>query len=352
VENKRIEWVDVAKGIGIILVVLGHNKAPGYIINFIYAFHMPLFFFMSGLLNNPTRYTNAFHFFRSKFVKLIIPYMVFNAVTYLYWVFIDKPPRTYENIIIPLKGMLYGVGTDGWLLHNNALWFLTCLFLIEVIFYIITRISKNYWIIFLLLLISGVIGAYIVDFNPRLPWGLDVAFTGVVFYGIGYLFKTIRDGKLMQFRPQSVLLALVPLTYILVFSFFNHGNSFIVDMNSGNYGKIPFFYLAAFSGIVLVVVVSKFLTNSATLTYLGKNSLIIFGLHILAIKIFKNQLGIGLDISLIESLICTVGEIALLIPVVFVVGKLKRFQINHLINKNKLFTNKKKYGNIEKKTLL
>lgn len=342
-ENKRIEWVDVAKGIGIVLVVLGHNKAPGYLINFIYAFHMPLFFFMSGLLTNPNRYKNAFKFLKSKFVKLIIPYIVFNAITYLYWVFIDKPPRTYENIIVPLKGMLYGVGTDGWLLHNNALWFLTCLFLIEVMFYIITRISKKYWIITIFLLVSGITGAYIVDFNPRLPWGLDVALTGLVFYGIGYIVKNMRNGKLMQYKPQSILLALVPLTYTLLFSFFNHGNSFIVDMNSGNYGKIPFFYLAAMSGVVLVVLVSKFLTKSVVLTYLGKNSLIIFGVHILAIKIFKNQLGMGLNISLVESLICTVGEIALIIPVIFIVEKIKSLRISDSINKNKMIERESQY---------
>lgn len=54
--NTRVEWVDVAKGIGIILVVLGHNQSPDYIIKFIYSFHMPLFFFLSGYLTNPSKY--------------------------------------------------------------------------------------------------------------------------------------------------------------------------------------------------------------------------------------------------------------------------------------------------------
>ena len=42
--HKRLQWIDVAKGIGIILMVLGHTSIPQMLSNFIWAFHMPLFF--------------------------------------------------------------------------------------------------------------------------------------------------------------------------------------------------------------------------------------------------------------------------------------------------------------------
>ena len=56
--TKRLDWIDIAKGIGIILVVLGHTLVPqvretgfaGFLWIFIYNFHMPLFFFLSGYL--------------------------------------------------------------------------------------------------------------------------------------------------------------------------------------------------------------------------------------------------------------------------------------------------------------
>ena len=55
--TKRLDWIDIAKGIGIILVVLGHTLVPqvretgfaGFLWIFIYNFHMPLFFFYRGI---------------------------------------------------------------------------------------------------------------------------------------------------------------------------------------------------------------------------------------------------------------------------------------------------------------
>lgn len=46
--QKRIDWIDIAKGIGIISVILGHLRTPLYISEMIFSFHMPLFFVISG----------------------------------------------------------------------------------------------------------------------------------------------------------------------------------------------------------------------------------------------------------------------------------------------------------------
>ena len=48
----RIPMIDVAKGIGIILVVIGHTNLPTLVMNLIYAFHVPLFFVLSGMVFN------------------------------------------------------------------------------------------------------------------------------------------------------------------------------------------------------------------------------------------------------------------------------------------------------------
>lgn len=49
---KRFDWVDIAKGIAILLMILGHSSLPNMIQNWIYSFHMPFFFFISGVLND------------------------------------------------------------------------------------------------------------------------------------------------------------------------------------------------------------------------------------------------------------------------------------------------------------
>ena len=48
--SERYTWIDCIKGIGIFLVVLGHIYKDNYIGQWIYSFHMPLFFMLSGYL--------------------------------------------------------------------------------------------------------------------------------------------------------------------------------------------------------------------------------------------------------------------------------------------------------------
>ena len=82
--NKRFEWIDILKGIGIILVVVGHSNfsfakatTAMFIQKYIYSFHMPLFFFVSGYLFVKDKYSNFKRFLRVKTKTLMIPYFFF-----------------------------------------------------------------------------------------------------------------------------------------------------------------------------------------------------------------------------------------------------------------------------------
>lgn len=56
--NNRIKTIDIAKGLGILLVVIGHSMQTGsYPMRVIWTFHMPLFFFLSGFCYNQYKYT-------------------------------------------------------------------------------------------------------------------------------------------------------------------------------------------------------------------------------------------------------------------------------------------------------
>ena len=67
----RINWIDMAKGYGILGVIIGHISTPGITV-WIYTFHIPLFFFMSGFLFN-TNYSLVV-FLNRKIKALLIPY--------------------------------------------------------------------------------------------------------------------------------------------------------------------------------------------------------------------------------------------------------------------------------------
>ena len=90
--DKRISYIDMAKGIGIILVVLGHSIFPSEnLTTWIYSFHMPLFFILSGMLLSHTHATEQAltSFIRKKAQAIFIPYFVFSVLTILFSALLD-----------------------------------------------------------------------------------------------------------------------------------------------------------------------------------------------------------------------------------------------------------------------
>ena len=86
-ENKstRLEYIDIAKGIGLILVVFGHLFSyNGELSIIIFSFHMPLFFFISGYCFCPHKYNDFESFLVKKVKHLVIPYLIFSIVNIRY----------------------------------------------------------------------------------------------------------------------------------------------------------------------------------------------------------------------------------------------------------------------------
>lgn len=88
--GKRILWIDYAKSICIYLVLLGHAHASQPVTDFIYTFHMPLFFFLSGCLFSFEKHPNFKEFAIKRFKGLMVPYLWINLITYLFWLFAGR----------------------------------------------------------------------------------------------------------------------------------------------------------------------------------------------------------------------------------------------------------------------
>lgn len=152
----RIEWVDIAKVLGIFLVVLGHHKINSNVILWIFSFHMPLFFFISGILFDPSKYPVFNDFLAKKIRTLIVPYFFFAVFSYLFWLVIVRSLSIHgESLsmdpIKPFIGIFYGIGVNGWAIPlDTALWFLPCLFITEILMWLINSYFKNEQIVFAL----------------------------------------------------------------------------------------------------------------------------------------------------------------------------------------------------------
>jgi len=329
---KRIEWIDIAKGLGIIFVIFAHIQSISQVfLNYIYSFHMPLFFFLSGYLFSDSKYKTLMEFIKKKAQSLLIPYFVFSIISYIYWALVQirmgddiKHPDLFRAFI----GIFYSDPNHHFMSYNVALWFLTCLFSTEILFYILRKKIKIEYYIPIVLIALSITGYLFSLYLPfRLPWGIDVACSAVVFYGVGYIFKTINiNDEVMERLPKmSAILLLMPIGYIL--SQFNRE----IDMASNYLSNYFLFYAGAFAGIFCWIFIAYLIKESTILSFFGKNSLIIFGLHLKTPVDFFMHKVLRTSAETINGnlygVIDTIITLAFLVPVIFIINKFFPFLI-------------------------
>ena len=129
---ERVQWIDKARGIGIILVVVGHMLIPQILESWIVSFHMPLF--LAGCTFN----TNTeFGVFERKRVKtLLVPYFALGISLAPYWIACMGEVDYLEEFLKYIRTLLLGVS-------YGHLWFIPCLFITNVLYYLITSITRN-----------------------------------------------------------------------------------------------------------------------------------------------------------------------------------------------------------------
>lgn len=276
-ENQRIQYIDIAKGIGIFLVVIGHCiNISSFLGKWIWSFHMPLFFIISGLCFNPSKNPLFVPFLLKKSKTLLLPLVIFSI------------------LIILIKSAISPDGFDFNTLKTNfpngAYWFIFVLFFSEILFFSINKIAGKKYLKIILLFICLIVGKLLDIYNIHLPYSLCSIFVCTFFYGIGNIFRGIILSKLNYIGTNtkniitSIILLLIP-----AISVYNVNDT--INLCS-NYVPFPIMYhiLIAFIGTIGIFIISKFLEEKncfikVLALYLGKNTLIILLLHMCFISI-------------------------------------------------------------------
>lgn len=224
----RDTYIDIVKGIAILLVVVGHTlvdltdvKALNTLFNFIYSFHMPLFFFLSGYVEETYRSNyreKELQMLKKRTLSLILPYFSWTIIS----CFINKniSLSTLSSLLFRLLGY-----------HQDGLWFLAVMWELKCCHYIfwiyqkkvvnrpcgLTRLFIN--IIFLFLLESFLI---VFAFITKLPYVMNL-----ISYFIPYFFAVllVDSPELQMFAAKSFFSVLAILTYAFVFPFFSFHNT-------------------------------------------------------------------------------------------------------------------------------
>ncbi len=250
--------IDVLKGIGIILVVWGH--CVGIFIREIYIFHIPLFFFLSGL------------FFSSKpnFVWRKMKTLIFPAIGYSIFFFLS----------VSILGGGYAERFKAFSIYNLAvfdgpLWFLYALFLISVFYYFLFRLVKNsLW----RLIFTYAIGIGFVLWDVTLPFYLRQAACSLPFYSTAYFLN--QKGWVYTKNKGWIILFVSLFVAAILFYRITHSR---VDIAWLWFPKnFVVFYVGALAAIMLMLNLPIFQIRTRVnilLSSIGTESLAIMALH-------------------------------------------------------------------------
>jgi fucose 4-O-acetylase-like acetyltransferase len=289
--SKRIEYLDIARGIGILLVVLGHNDFEVISLfarQIIYSFHIPLFFFLSGYFIDTS--IPFFDFLKKRFNGLLKPF--FFTIFLIYFTSISFEKMGFNTAISRIVKSLYGTGHYiDWV----QLWFLPHLFVVSLYaFLFITLVSKlrNRWLTWGILLATIALSLpFIHTFYPftlplfgkeyelwGLPFSLDLVFISGFFFILGNEVRQVTSEKTFD----NILLLIG--TGIGLF-LLNYLFPYLIDFNIRRYESFLVNTTEAILGILFILVLSRQIelhTNrlASVFKYLGNISLIILLFHV------------------------------------------------------------------------
>lgn len=269
----RNKQIDVLKGIGAILVVIGHI-VTGTIKNIIYAFHMPLFFFLSGYVFNTKKKFKEFVINNIK--SLLIPFYIFNIISLLFNIeYIQN-----NSLSKILDGIFYYNSAIVW---NTSLWFFIVLFNTKILFYILNKLCKESPNkIFICTLIILFLGIIIIKYDIWLPFGLKIVPISLTFMYIGYIAKKIELLDKIKFNYKSIIICVFITSIFIISSIYNKR----VNMSTNLYGNYILYFLNALCGIYIMLVLSKPLENSKMLNIYASLSMIMFSTQRILYKLY------------------------------------------------------------------
>ena len=166
---------------------------------------------------------------------------------------------------------------------SAPLWFIPCLFVVEVLYYFISKF-KIYLIIpiCIALVVGGwVLETYFTNITAYLPWSIDSALFSIGFYAIGnltsnYLKIIIKKVQENKYRVLiSLTVALACFAIIIPFVFLNGKVSLGSKMLNNGF----LFYLTGIIGSIGIIALSNAITNCKFLSYLGRNTFCIMAVH-------------------------------------------------------------------------
>lgn len=277
---ERIRWLDISRGIAILLVIMVHTYPQGGVVNsYIQLFIMPLFFCLSGYTYRQKPFVEEV---KIDIKRILIPYFIVAIIFISYFLF---QKNTIEEFIWSLKRKPFTIimGASGAITNSEGapisffdgvgrVWFLPALFSLKVIFSVINRFTDRIKLV--VVLISSIIGY----FSPYLPLNFDIALTMLPFFFLGYIHffdknVVLNNTSLGKFVLTIICAGVTALCYW-------QGARLRVDCRM--YSRSWLVILASIAGCGMIISLSKLIKSFCIIKlicFIGENSMSIYLIH-------------------------------------------------------------------------
>lgn len=306
IENNRIRWVDSLKFLGILAIYIGHlGKEGGPFTNFVWLYHVPLFFFIAGFFSDYKNNKDFKGFIKSRFNRLMLPYYAFTLILLL--INASNNNIDFLSLYTPIKEILYGVRNDNYV---GTVWFFNCLFSLSIIDYIAMRLIKNKHIILLISIVSLAIFQLLIGHNPisTPAWFLNID-TAIGYWwllAIGRCVFPYLKSNMFFKRTVAGYSLLFVLSVIAAYELLNGKpilTTIVLKMHPNfQFGLIYSIAENLFTTLTLIllnVFIAKLISKSDYLFSAGRNTLNICGLEVITkIMISSAFYAVGLSFSL------------------------------------------------------
>jgi len=280
--TQRTDWIDYAKGLGIILVVYAHLLSSGFNAglpiakhffllsdSIVYSFHMPLFFFLAGLFACQSlvkRGTQQFLLNKLQFITY--PYLVWSLIQGIVELFFSNQSHrgisVFDLLTIPYFPLA-------------QFWFLYAIFIMYVVYTIVSLFEKYASV--MLLVVACLLFFYPIPTEVMALHGFS---TGFLFFVFGVLLKKRLTSWNKFYIP-------VPITFVLLLLFIGSAYTvfeFIIEPTRLTDGSHPVYFLFLSSvGVLFCTGLAQYLAKKKCFVFikiLGLYSIQIYLVHMLA----------------------------------------------------------------------
>lgn len=245
--EKRDCGLDIAKGILIILMIIGHMNISKELRAVIYSFHMAGFVFYSGYCFKPSSGEKLWKYIKSLSKAFLLPYAIW-AVFYL----IMNDRSLCSKVLDIICGMSKSNNIFSERATVGQVYFLLLLFLIRLMYVCLYKYVKNKYLLSGIVLLLSLIGVSLGRSGMWLPWSIDSALFMSIFYHAGYLVKKYDFFEILHQRKSYYFLLVVAW----MASIYQGGMSLFVR----NYGNCLVTVLGAISASIILYDICSFLT--------------------------------------------------------------------------------------------